>query len=64
MNSADALKSVSFFTKHSLFEGITLKNILTITVAEYRVNCDDAKEIDLKIIKKIESKSVATYSTV
>ena len=59
-NSDDALEHVSFFTKHSLFEGITLKNILTITVAEYRVNCDEAKEIDLKIITKIESKSAAT----
>ena len=59
-DSADALKPVSFFTKHSLFEGITLNNILTRTVDEYRVNCDEAKEIDLKIIKKIESKSVVT----
>ena len=31
-------------------------------MAENRVNCDKAKEINLKIMKKIEGKSVATYS--
>ena len=59
-DTVDTLKLVSFFSKHSPFQhGTTLRNIVTGTVADDRVNCDKAKEIGQQIVKKMEGECVA-----